>query len=145
MRNKIVIAVILIVAIIASSAQAFAADMTILKKGETVTVYTIYNYGESNMTMDVTVLTNPTVASLRNLDVPSEAWPMCGAYSDGFYSTILDNANNKSSQLSTELSDEKDWSANVSNSLDYYRVLFFMALAVIVIGGIVWIVWGRNR
>ncbi len=130
MKKITVIAAIIFAALFFAN-QAMAVEFVITKKGETINVYQIYNYGESNMSFDVNTLTNPTVAALQNLGVPEAAFAMCGKYEDGLFSTQLNAANAVIENSRVALDDNKDNIEWLTNSRATFQFLLWISLIIL--------------
>lgn len=129
--KKITVIAAMFIATLVFINQAVAAEFLITKKGETVTVYEIYNYGESDMSYDVNILTNPTVAALQNLSVPESAFAMCGRYNDGVFSTQLNAANAMIENDRVALDNNKENIEWLTDSRATYKILFWITLIVL--------------
>ncbi len=129
--KKIMMIAVVIFATLAFANQVMAVEFVITKKGETINVYQIYNYGESNMSFDVNTLTNPTVASLQNLSVPEAAFAMCGRYDDGVFSTQLNAANAMIENDRVALDNNKENIEWLTDSRATYKILFWITLIVL--------------
>lgn len=76
----------------------------VIKNGDNVTVYQITNIGglSTNVDIEVSTFTNITATDLRSSEVPEEAWKMCGASENGFYSSEINQLIKENESLQTD-------------------------------------------
>ncbi len=92
--KKIVVIIVVALAMFSTIGVYAESDCVLVKKGTNVTVYTIEYYSnETSSVFSSAVMENPSVAALKNLDVPQSAWAMCAGSNDGIYDSRLEKLN----------------------------------------------------
>ncbi len=138
--KKIMIAVIVVIAIIASSAQAFAQNdqNVVIKNGTTLTVYTLTTYGGGSTEITTNTYTGTDVATLKSLDIPQDAWPLFANNTNLLFSTEAFVLEQQKKEVEANLevtTEDRDWNANHYGGFRnaFWILLVFSAVAIVIL------------
>ena len=125
------IAVIVVIAIIASSAQVFAQDNHIvIKNGTTLTAYTLTTYGDGSTEISTNTYTGTDVSILKSLEIPQDAWPLFANNTNLLFSTqafVLAQQKTELEENHEVATQDLDWT---TNQLEIYKTLLWAVLVV---------------
>lgn len=139
MKNRIMIAVVVIIGII-TSPQAFAQDdqNVVIKNGSTLTVYTLTTYGGGSTEITTNTYTGADVSTLKSLGIPQDAWQLFANNTNLLFSTqafVLAQQKKEVDETLEVTTEDRDWNANQFGGYRnaFWILLIFSVVAIVIL------------